>query len=430
MVIYVVQRGDTIGSIADKFGVTVFRLVQDNGLANPNQLVEGQALVITYPYKTHLVEEGDTLSGIAQRYNISLMQLYRNNPFLSDRDYIMPGEELVISYNTKGKTVVAGYAYPFINSGTLAKTLPYLTYLFIVNYKIIDEGNLLSSYDATDIINQALSYAAIPIMGVTAVSPSGEMDVEAVFNLLINQSYQERFIDNIINRLRTSGYYGVNFFVSALSESNQTLYFELLRKLSNRIRSEGYLLFTTVNPGFAFSNSDVSFRRIDYSDVRNMVDGVIFIRELRAGFQGPPRPITSVSISDELFDYLIPTIPSESIYIEIPLLSYDWELPYSSDTSIRCMALSSAVSLAYDVGAVIRFDENSMTPFFMYRNTYPLNQKDHIVWFIDARTINTMLHLAAGKCMAGASIWNIMIYFQQMWSVLVSQYDVIKYLPE
>ena len=65
MVIYVVQVGDTITSIANKFGVSEARLIYENGISNPTDLVIGQTIVISYPQKTYLVKEGDTLSEIA-----------------------------------------------------------------------------------------------------------------------------------------------------------------------------------------------------------------------------------------------------------------------------------------------------------------------------------------------------------------------------
>lgn len=430
MKIYIVRNGDNINSIAVKHGVPVSRLIHENGLANPNEMVEGQALVITYPYKTHVVKEGDSLAGIARRYNITIMQLLRNNSFLADREILLPGETLVISHNTTGKTAVAGYTYSFINRNTLIKTLPYLTYLYVVNYQIIDGGNLLTYYDDSEIIDLSLAYSTIPLMGITAVSPGGEIDIEVVFNLLINESYQETFISNILNILQASRYYGVYFFVSKLSDINQSLYFELLIKLSGRLHDAGYSVFVTVNPNLKYTNGYISFQNIDYSKLNHLIDGVTFIKELRAGFHGPPLPITSVSLSKEFMDYIIPIIPSKKIYIEIPLLAYDWELPFDKDSVVRCMALSSAVSLAFDVGAVIQFDKKSMTPYFKYDNGCSTDNDGHIVRFVDARTINALLQLTADKSMAGAGIWNIMIFFHQMWSVLAAQFDIIKLLPE
>ena len=43
---YVVQKGDSLSSIAARFGVTVQALMAANGLANPNLVNVGQVLVI------------------------------------------------------------------------------------------------------------------------------------------------------------------------------------------------------------------------------------------------------------------------------------------------------------------------------------------------------------------------------------------------
>lgn len=98
MEIYIVKHGDNIESIANKYGITVERLITDNGLINPQSLVIGQALVILKPKITYTVMSGDTLESIANINHISLMQLIRNNPFLYDREFIYPGEGLVIQY--------------------------------------------------------------------------------------------------------------------------------------------------------------------------------------------------------------------------------------------------------------------------------------------------------------------------------------------
>ena len=101
MIIHVVQAGETINSIADQYGITSARLIQDNGLIPQDGLVPGQTIVIVYPKQVYIVKEGDTLAGIAAENGISLIQLLQNNPFLSNRQYIYPGEELVIRYNDK-----------------------------------------------------------------------------------------------------------------------------------------------------------------------------------------------------------------------------------------------------------------------------------------------------------------------------------------
>ncbi|MDF2872498.1 MAG: LysM domain [Anaerocolumna sp.] len=42
MIIHVVQLGDTLTSIAESYGISIDSLIVNNGLENPNDLVEGE----------------------------------------------------------------------------------------------------------------------------------------------------------------------------------------------------------------------------------------------------------------------------------------------------------------------------------------------------------------------------------------------------
>ena len=55
MDIHVVQPGDTMYQLSQQYGVSMDRLIQDNQLPDPSQLVVGQAIVVQYPELTHTV---------------------------------------------------------------------------------------------------------------------------------------------------------------------------------------------------------------------------------------------------------------------------------------------------------------------------------------------------------------------------------------
>jgi len=76
MQIHVVQRGDALWSIAQRYGVTINQIVTANQLTDPNKIVVGLALVIPTANKTHTVRSGETLWLIAQRMEQRQMQLF------------------------------------------------------------------------------------------------------------------------------------------------------------------------------------------------------------------------------------------------------------------------------------------------------------------------------------------------------------------
>lgn len=87
MDIYFVKPGDTLESIANMFGVSQDKLILENELTEPSQLVPGQMIVIVYPTQTHTVLEGESLGSIAALYNITISELMRNNHYIADMGY-------------------------------------------------------------------------------------------------------------------------------------------------------------------------------------------------------------------------------------------------------------------------------------------------------------------------------------------------------
>jgi LysM repeat protein len=56
--LYVVQPGDTLGKIAERFSVTIVAIVERNGLSSPDDIQAGQSLEI--PEGLLVVDDGQT----------------------------------------------------------------------------------------------------------------------------------------------------------------------------------------------------------------------------------------------------------------------------------------------------------------------------------------------------------------------------------
>ncbi len=96
---YVVQRGDTLSSIARRYGTTVQALITVNNLRSTTIYV-GQRLTIAVagdpnqPTLYHTVQRGDTLTNIGRRYNVSVAALRAANGLTGSTIYI--GQQLLI----------------------------------------------------------------------------------------------------------------------------------------------------------------------------------------------------------------------------------------------------------------------------------------------------------------------------------------------
>ncbi len=96
---YVVRRGDTLWSIANRYGTTVRKLTEYNRILNPNLIYTGQIIEISCLRQITDVEYtirwGDTLSSIAQRYHTTVAQIASANR-IQNPNRIYAGEKIII----------------------------------------------------------------------------------------------------------------------------------------------------------------------------------------------------------------------------------------------------------------------------------------------------------------------------------------------
>lgn len=111
-----VRRGETLSSIADRYGMSVQELRSLNGLSRKAVLKAGKSIKVqktsTEQYassskssstsssksskkpKTYKVQRGDTLSTIADKFGMSISQLRKANPSLRNSDNIRAGQQI------------------------------------------------------------------------------------------------------------------------------------------------------------------------------------------------------------------------------------------------------------------------------------------------------------------------------------------------
>ncbi|MGQ9666584.1 MAG: LysM peptidoglycan-binding domain-containing protein [Anaerolineae bacterium] len=101
-VVHVVRWGETLEGIAARYGVSVWAIVQANGLANPDYIYVGQTLIIPAAGApapaggtTYVVQWGDSLSSIAYRFGTTVEAIMGANG-LSNPNFIYAGQVLNI----------------------------------------------------------------------------------------------------------------------------------------------------------------------------------------------------------------------------------------------------------------------------------------------------------------------------------------------
>jgi spore germination protein len=427
MIIHVVQTGETIFSIAKSYGLTAEKLIQDNELTNPNNLVIGQAIVIVYPRQTYTVQEGDTLESIANAYGVTQVQLLRNNPMISERNILYPGETIVIDYEGEkiGDISTNGYAYPYIDQDRLRKVLPYLTYLTLFTYGLTPEGDLIQ-IDDTEIIQLAREYGVAPLMLISTYLSVGVYNNELTHAILSNKDIQNYLINNIIDNMKAKDYFGLYINFGFILIEDRQAYADFMTELSKRLADEGFEVCVALAPD-TISKSGVIYEGHDYAGLGQSTTAVLLMTYEWGYTLGPSMSIAPIDYMRAVFDYSVTKIPPEKTYIGIPTYGYDWVLdPVKGAAIPHSLSNVAAIDLAVQVGAVIEYDEVSQAPFYYYTDTYGGKDKHHIVWFEDARSIDAKVKLVPEYGFRGISILNVMNYFAQLWLVINTQYEIRK----
>lgn len=428
MLIHVVQQGDTINSIAEQYGISAERIIQDNELSDPSNLALGQTIVILYPNRTYTVQEGDTLSQIAESQDVPVLQLLRNNPSLGEREVLYPGETLVIDFDTEklGSFTINGYAYPFIDRTVLRKTLPYLTYLSIFTYGFTSDGELVPTED-TELIQIAKEYQVAPIMVLATLQPDGTFSSEVAHNIFTNLDAQSNLIENIITNMRNKGYVGVDVDFEFVEPADKQGFLNFVSRLQNRASQEGFIVTVALAPKTSIGQVGLLYEAHDYAGFGAIADSVLLMTYEWGYTYGPPMAVAPINKVREVLDFGVTQIPPEKITMGVPNYAYDWPLPFvRGETMAQSMGNVEAVEQAARVGAAIRFDELAQTPTYNYVNNSTGTPVQHEVWFEDARSINAKIKLVGEYGLEGIGIWQIMRYFPQMWLVINSQYDIVK----
>ena len=423
MYIYVVQTGDTIEEFADNFGVSVEKLIIDNGIENPDNLLVGRAIVIAYPSEIYVVKEGDTLSSIATSNDITVNELLRNNPFIIESPYIYPGEVLTISYNRSSRMAVYGYANSFIDRQTLRKTLPYLTFLSVYDYIIGENGETIGSGNDIDMVQMAIEHGVIPLLHLATITVQGVADLELTSRVLHEEDLQDRIFENVLEVLKDKGYYGVIISEQLIDSENDDLFY-------NYTKSEGYMTLIAIDPKISTNNGVVTFEPIDYARLSEVVYSILLLEYTWGVIDEPPSPVFSTHNVSTFLDTILPSVSPDKITIGIPLLGYIWSLPYVPGLTYgNSITIENVLTLAELYDVTIQFDEESQTPFYFIDDT-DIGDGINIVWYVYTLTINSLTKILVENNVPAIGIWNIMSFFPSLWLVINSQYEIIKLLPE
>ncbi len=424
MTIYITQSGDTLAAIAAQNGITVEQLARDNGLTPDDSPVVGQALVIQIPAETYTVQAGDTLLSIARQFGVSVKSLWRNNPQLDGGSALSVGQQLVIRYTDTPTATLAvnGYAYPFIDTTVLRRTLPYLTWLTVFTYGFTPTGELIIPDDEA-VVALAREYGVAPVLLLSTLTDDGMFSNALASTLLRDTALQETVLDQLLAVMLAKGYRGLDIDFEYVLPEDTEAYARFVQNAAERMRDAGYFTVVSLAPKTSADQKGLLYEAHDYAALGNAAD-YAFLMTYEWGYTyGPNMAVAPLNKVEEVVRYAVSEIPPDKLLMGIPNYGYDFKLPFvRGESQAQSIGNQAAVALAREKGADIQYDTVAQAPFFRYTADGVI----HEVWFEDARSVDASLSLAQQFSLTGVGYWNVMRYFAQNWAVLNSRFRILE----
>lgn len=376
MKLYIVRPGDSLYTIARRFGVTVDAIAYDNQIADPARIAVGRALVI----------EDDT-----------------------------PGGSL-------GRTESAGYAYPSISRATLAETLPYLTYFIPFTYTIDKSGNLAPS-GGEGLNAAAYAQGVAPLMSIANLKDEGGFSSEIAHAVLTNQAAQDNLIRGIVREVNNHSYYGVVLDLEYVYSFDRESYNQFTRRLANVLHRLGAVIGVALAPKISADQSGLLYEAHDYAAQGEAADFIYLMTYEWGYLYGPPMAVSPINQVRRVLDYAITEIPPGKIMMGMSNYGYNWTLPWRQGTAARLISNVGAANLAATRRVEIQYDETAQAPWFQYRDD---GGAMHQVWFEDPRSIRARLRLVPEYGLRGIFWWNINQLFRPGYLMYESLFDTVK----
>ncbi len=422
MFIYVVQNGDVLWEIADKFNSDVNKIVEANGLPDPNTLLVGQSLLIPEEPATHTVKPGDSAWKIAQSHGVSVQDLLWENRILNPENLYV-GQVLRIPEKSRPEIEVNAFTYmlgqdavPIVN-----EVGDELTYLTPFAY-IVQEDGSLTPIDDDAAIGEAIAHGIVPMMSIVNFTTNipGEDIAHKVLN---NPDAVANLQRNVINTMKDKGYRGLNIDFEYVLPEDREAYNNFLESTVNKLHEEGFFVSTSLAPKSSPDQRGLLYEAHDYPFHGKVADFVVLMTYEWGWRGGQPRAISPVNEMRKVLDYAVTVIPRDKILMGFQIYARDWTLPFQPGQNAETISVEEAMERAYAHNAQIQYDYVAQSPFFRYSDE---NGNAHEVWFEDARSAQAKFDLVKEYGLRGLSYWGLGYPFTQNWTLLADTFDIAK----
>ncbi|WP_332236714.1 glycosyl hydrolase family 18 protein [Sporolactobacillus sp. KGMB 08714] len=378
----------------------------------------------------HVVQSGEFLWQLAQRYHVSVNTLADIND-LSDPNRLVVGQALIIPVPETGhegrKPDVEVNAYTYQTSGEAVRSIQevgrLLTYLAPFAYRITENGTL-DPIDDQAIISAAFAEKAVPMMSITNFTATAT-GTNLAHVVLSTPAYRENLLSDVIRIMREKGYRGLNIDFENVLPADREQYNQFLQQAVNRLHPLGYFVSTALAPKTSAAQAGLLYEAHDYEAHGRIADFVVLMTYEWGYRLGPPQAISPLYQMRRVVEYALSVMPANKIFLGFQIYARDWVLPHVQGQVARTFSPKEAVELAVRYGAAIQYDSAAQAPFFRYVDG---QNRLHEVWFEDPRSTQAKFDLVKRYHLRGISYWALGYSFRQNWVMLEDNFSIRKWI--
>ncbi|HBF37331.1 MAG TPA: hypothetical protein DDW50_08415 [Firmicutes bacterium] len=374
----------------------------------------------------YIIQPGDTLTSIADKFQITLHDLTFLND-ISGSEPLVVGQSILFPHR---RMPVVSLAYFQLNRlDDLARTLKQIgqsiTYGALFQLPVTTDGVfIIPQVQIQWYVALLYSFHILPLLVITNLGPE-RFDPDLAKAVIRDETLRVQTIQNLVRILSHYGFAGVNIDFENVAAADRDLFTDFIKTIKLVLGSAGYLVTLTVPP----KNSDTSDQTqdaYDYKALGNWAD-LVFIMTYDWGYMGgPPMAVAPLNEIQKVLSYALSKIPSFKIIQGIPLYGYDWPIPFTQGVLAKTVTLIEVYHIAQRFGAQINYDPLAQSPYFNYTDE---TGQEHVVWFEDTRSVRAKYAGARNLDLGGVGFWsgqNNPYGFQQNWITLNEIFQIKK----
>lgn len=417
MIIHTVAKGDTIYSISKQYSIPESRIITDNFLNPTKTLAVGQTLIISRPSKIFSVRGGDTLASVAEKNGVSVLSLLQNNPHILSSG-LFPSQTLNIKYDKDSLESIIVSAYTGSASrSSIESKLPYISMLHIQNAAYIHDGEINVLKNTEPIVSLAKQYKALPILSLDCTNESGKFNSEYLLAASNSPVSAEKFINSALNAIKSYGFSGIEIQMCSHDNSDRYRIYEMILALSGIIKEHGYLFFVPFLP--EIDNADTAEV---FGDIADFVPLWNYIWDDEAN-DSPASPINK--ITDALDEAAAINLTSKAL-LGIP--TFGVEYSHSANiNSKRITDASEGLRVTQNHHVSSEFDETAKTPFVRYSDRMRSGGIIKTLHYEDARSFSDKLDLINAYGLRGVNVMSLDYDAPVFWQILNQRFRIAKY---